>query len=392
MESIKRNRTIGKIADCIVSPLALGSDENYTKVLQGQSVAKLHENAFGLPEPFFGSLFDRVWIDDTFDKICRNPKNVRYTRFEKIAIVSAQLAVNEADIDATKDDVIFVLSTTKGNVDLLQDPDGYGPERAYLWSSAELIADYFGNPNKPLVVSNACISGVAAQLTAFGFLNSGRFRHAVVIGAEMLSRFVISGFQSFKALSAQRCKPFDKDRTGLNLGEGAATLVFSASDENIFPANAIIYRGGGNRNDANHISGPSRTGEGLHNAIEKALSGIDRGKLAFINAHGTATPYNDDMESFGIARSGLENTPVNSLKGYFGHTLGAAGILETIISSKALQSHTVLPTCGHENFGVVNRINICTETQSSENEMFMKLISGFGGSNAAIVFGLNKTS
>ena len=389
MENTERNRIIGKIADCIVSPLALGSDENYRKILNGQSVAKLHEDAFGLPEPFFGSLFDREWIDETFDRICRNPKNIRYTRFEKIAIVSAQLAVNEANIDASKDNVLFVLSTTKGNVELLQDYDGYSPERAYLWSSAELIANYFGNPNRPLVASNACISGVAAQLTAFSFLKSGRFDHAVVIGAEMLSRFVISGFQSFKALSASRCKPFDKNRTGLNLGEGAATAVFSASEENIFPANGIIFQGGGNCNDANHISGPSRTGEGLHNAIEKALSGIDRNGLAFINAHGTATPYNDDMESFGISRSGLGHIPVNSLKGYFGHTLGAAGVLETIISSKALQAHTVVPTFGHENFGVVNRINVCTSMQKSENGMFIKLISGFGGSNAAIVFGLN---
>ena len=148
----------------------------------------------------------------------------------------------------------------------------------------------------------------------------------------------------------------------------------------------IVYRGGGNRNDANHISGPSRTGEGLYNAIQLALNGVDSNKLAFINAHGTATPYNDDMESWAIERSGLAHLPVNSLKGYFGHTLGAAGILETIISGYALLDNTILGTAGYETFGVAKEITINKETQSCQGTSFLKIISGFGGSNAAICF------
>ncbi len=378
---------IYNLADCIVSPLAFGSDECFEALCQGRSVARLHNGAFGLREPFFGSLFERQWIDETFALTCP-ADNTRYTHFEKIAIIAATRAIAQSGIDPSSDRVMFVISTTKGNVHLLHNSDGYEPQRAYLWRSAQLIAQHFGNPNTPIVASNACISGVSAQLVAMDWLNQGLADYAVVIGAEMLSKFIISGFQSFKALSQERCKPFDKNRTGLNLGEAAACIVYHQADADQVPHGAIIYRNGASRNDANHISGSSRTGEGLHNAIESTLARFDRSRIAFVNAHGTATPYNDDMESWAIHRSQLSQTPVNSLKGYFGHTLGAAGVLETIISSKALLHSTVLPTLGHEEYGVAQPITVCTEKTSANGDSFMKLISGFGGSNAAILFSI----
>ena len=385
METNERNTVIYALANSIATPLAFGSEELYKALCEGRSVAQLHENAFGLPEPFFGSLFNRQWIDDTFASRCRN--EIRYTPFEKIALLTASDAIGKAGINPASERVLFVVSTTKGNVHLLENDEGYEPQRVYLWRSAQLIAQYFGNHNTPLVVSNACISGVSAQLTAAEFLRGGNYDYAVVVGAETLSKFVISGFQSFKALSQDRCKPFDKDRVGLNLGEGAACIVFGTTDDtSALPQGTPIFCNGASCNDANHISGPSRTGEGLHNAIEKTFAGFDKSDVAFINAHGTATPYNDDMESWAIFRSELSQTPVNSLKGYLGHTLGAAGILETIISSIALKNRTILPTLGHENFGVVQPVTVCTQKQTAQGNSFLKLISGFGGSNAAILF------
>ncbi len=385
METNERNTVIYSMGDCIAAPLGFGSENVFRAVAEGNSVARLHEGTFGLPEPFFGSLFERDWIDETFALSCP-ADNTRYTPFEKIAIIAASEAIRRAGIDPASDRVLFVVSTTKGNVHLLEDLQGFETERVYLWRSAQLIAQHFGNKNTPIVASNACISGVSAQHTAMAFLQNGLCDYAVVVGAEMLSKFIISGFQSFKALSPERCMPFDKDRIGLNLGEGAACIVFGKGDEDSLPQGTLIYCNSANCNDANHISGPSRTGEGLHNAIEKALAGYDRSKLAFINAHGTATPYNDDMESWAIFRSGLSKTPTNSLKGYFGHTLGAAGVLETIMSHQALKNSTVLPTKGHCNLGVAQPITVCTEKQTAHGESFIKLISGFGGSNAAIHF------
>lgn len=382
---------IFSIGDSIISPLAMTSPGNFEAVMRGESRLQYYEHAFGLPEPCFISLLDEEKTDRAFETIY--DYSVKdYTKMEKAAILAAHQAIAEANIAADRDDVIFILSTTKGNVDLLES-NPYEPERPYLWRSAQLIAEFFNNHNTPIVTSNACISGCAAQIAAANQLRYGGYKYAVVIGAETLSKFVISGFQSFKALSKERCKPFDGNRCGLNLGEAAAAIVYTIDDDPThIPDNALILRAGAINNDANHISGPSRTGEGLLRAIQKVTAGFDkaqpafdRTKLAFINAHGTATLYNDDMESVAISRANLQDIPVNSLKGYFGHTLGAAGVLETIMAHQALKHHTVIGTKGTENPAPAMPVNVALQPQPTSGNTFMKLISGFGGSNAALL-------
>lgn len=380
---------IYKIGDSIISPLAFTSSENFDAVLRGESRAQLYEGVFGLPEPFFGSLIDEQHLDAAFSALW-DDGTAGYTKVEKAAIVAAAQAIEEANIDAAREDVIFIISTTKGNVHLLEG-NSYEPERVYLWRTAQLIAEFFDNPNEPIVVSNACISGCAAQIAACRQLRYNGYKYAVVVGAEMLSKFVISGFQSFKALSTERCQPFGANRCGLNLGEAAAAIVYTIGDDDTtLPSGTLVVEGGAINNDANHISGPSRTGEGLLLSIRNATQGIDLNRIAFLNAHGTATPYNDDMESMAISRAGLHNVPVNSLKGYFGHTLGAAGILETILSARALSQHLVIPTLGSYPVGTVAPVNVCQKQQQANGDCFMKLISGFGGSNAAMLFSITQ--
>lgn len=382
------NDIVYKIGEGVVSPLGMTAGAVYDAVSRGESRAQLYENTFGLPEPFFASLLDEVQLDNAFSALW-DYGTEGYTKVEKAAIVAAAQAIDEAAIAADREDVIFVLSTTKGNVDLLAE-NPYEPERVYLWRTAQLIAEFFDNPNTPIVVSNACISGCAAQIAAINQLRYGGYKYAVVIGAETLSQFVISGFQSFKALSPERCKPFDANRRGLNLGEAAAAIVYTigSADEEL-PKGTLIVQGAAINNDANHISGPSRTGEGLLRSITKANAGFDTSRLAFLNAHGTATLYNDDMESIAISRAELQDVPVNSLKGYFGHTLGAAGILETILSARALNNGRVLPTMGTDTPGTAAAVNVCLQPQTANGDSFMKLISGFGGSNAAMTFVVN---
>ncbi|NLE62864.1 MAG: hypothetical protein GX612_03390, partial [Bacteroidales bacterium] len=121
-------------------------------------------------------------------------------------------------------------------------------------------------------------------------------------------------------------------------------------------------------------------------AIEKTLKDIDNNNISFINAHGTATPYNDDMESMAITATGLQHIPVNSLKGYTGHTLGAAGVLETIISCKALSENMILKSKGSETPETVCPLHVLTANETSHKTYFLKLISGFGGCNAALAF------
>lgn len=221
---------IGVIGDNIVSPLGFTTEENWQNLLAGQSGLHCYEKGFDLPEPFCSSLIDEEKLQKEFSQLSIN-QSFNYTKIEKTSIISATRAIREAGIDASAKDVVFVFSTTKGNVELLQNPAGFETERPYLWRSAELIAQHFGNTNTPLVVSNACISGCAAQVAAQRLLENGTFRYAVVIGADVLSKFIISGFQSFKALSPLPCQPFDAERTGLNLGEAAATLVMAREED-----------------------------------------------------------------------------------------------------------------------------------------------------------------
>jgi 3-oxoacyl-[acyl-carrier-protein] synthase-1 len=388
VEKRERIDMIYKVSDNIISALGFSSQENYQAVKAGKSQLQLYENVFGISEPFVASLLDNHKIDKEFATLSNIGE--KYTKLEKTAILSASKALENSGIDPSNDNVLFIFSTTKGNVELLERNDRFESERIHLWRSAELIAQFFKNKNEPIVVSNACISGVAAQITAARYLIAKRYQYIVVIGAEVLSKFIVSGFQSFKALSSERCSPFDRNRTGLNLGEAAATVIYSVSDMDNLPPKSIIFENGAICNDANHISGPSRTGEGLFNAISKAMRHIDKENISFINAHGTATSYNDDMESMAIGRYGLENVPVNSLKAYFGHTLGAAGIVETIISMYALQENIILKSLGTEEAGVVYPITINREIMKSDKNAFLKLISGFGGSNAAMILKKNK--
>ena len=365
----------------IISPLGRTSAENYAAVKAGRSMLRRYEGLWGLPEPFVASLMDREETEQYFTEI---EHKEQYTFFEKMIIFSALKALAETDLDPASDRVQFILSTTKGNVFLLdQRETGFPKERVLLGMAARQMTDYFRNPNTPLVVSNACISGVCAQIEAMRNLESGDYDAVVVVGCDVQSAFIVSGFQSFKALSAEPCKPFDAQRAGLNLGDAAATLVYIRKDQ--VDENDWVACRGAIRNDANHISGPSRTGEGSYRALKAVLGDLNPDQLAFINAHGTATLYNDEMESVAIERAGLSQVPVNGLKGCYGHTMGAAGILETILSMQAVEDHNILATKGYETMGVSHPLVLSNKNQATPKRAFIKLLSGFGGCNAALL-------
>ena len=389
---------IVKVSDNIISPLGLTSAENYAAVKAGRSELKRHDGLWNLPEPFTASLMNREAVTEV---AARLQIDDRYTFFEKMIILSAAKALEQTNIDPNSDKVLFILSTTKGNVFLLDKREtGFPQERVRLGMAAKQMTDFFHNPNTPIVVSNACISGVCAQIQAMreleGFADSGacptdptgdrqshKFDYVVVVGCDVQSAFIVSGFQSFKALSVEPCKPFDANRTGLNLGDAAATIIYTRKDK--VTENDWIACRGAIRNDANHISGPSRTGEGSYRALRAVLGDMNPDRIAFINAHGTATSYNDEMESVAIEHAGLAQVPVNGLKGYYGHTMGAAGILETILSMQAIDDDNILATRGFDTLGVTHPLVLSNQNQPTEKRAFIKLLSGFGGCNAALL-------
>lgn len=353
------------IADYIITPLANGTEANLAAVMSGRTEIKKHADTFPSVEPFCASMLDNV-------------QNVNgFSKFESLCIEAVRHALSEKGLGiADSPDTVFIVSTTKGNVEFLA--TGGDPS---LVVSARKIAAFFHNPNMPLVVSNACVSGVCALITAMRMLETKQYTNAIVVGCDVLSPFIVSGFQSLKALSANPCRPFDAQRDGLNLGEAAACVVMTADSRYASLSLGSILRGAVH-NDANHISGPSRTGEGSLRCLQDMEADPD--KLAFVNVHGTATAYNDEMESIALTRAGWQDVPVNALKGYFGHTLGAAGLLETILSLHALRQGYVLATKGYQEQGTTRKLNICTEVTPTGKTEFVKLLSGFGGCNAAI--------
>lgn len=381
-------KNVYTISDNVISPLGFSTQTNFHSMLEGRSgIAKTETNMEYVPTIFASAIADET-IENHWNAL---PHLSPYTRFEKLAILSIAEALLHTDIQADSPDTILILSTTKGNIELI-DPDStphFSPDRVHLWRSAQEIARYFGNPNEPFVISHACISGVSALITAKRYLEDGVYKHAIVCGADVLSRFIIAGFNSLKALSFQPCKPYDAEHEGLNLGEGAATIILTTEQERA-TGSKIKVISGCTSNDANHISGPSRTGEGLYRAIMKTITPEHTASIGFINAHGTATVFNDDMEAVAIMRAGLQDVLTCGFKGYIGHTLGAAGVMETALSIAALKNQRLPGTWGFNSSQNTNKITVKKENTTLTKTTFLKTASGFGGCNAAILIGVEE--
>lgn len=352
------------IADNIISPLGETSEENYLSVKAGRSGIRAYEpGTCNIPEGFYASLL--------------------FEDFETLALKSAQKAIANGRLELKGKRTAFILSSTKGNIE----------ENISLADSAQRIASQLGIDSQPIVVCNACISGLSALILGNRLIDSDLYDAAIVCGCDTPRQFILSGFQSLKALSPEPCRPFDMERMGLNLGEAAATLILS---KNPIQGNSWRMGDGFIRNDAFHISTPSKTADGLYLSLQRTLESFTKeisstckqidmkAHLAFINAHGTATLFNDQMESVAIGRAGLSDLPANAYKSFWGHTMGAAGILETIISMKAIDDDTILGTRGFSELGVSGKMNICAENRPTDKKGFIKMLSGFGGCNATI--------
>lgn len=354
-----------------------------------RSGIELHNDLTKSQTPFWASLIKDDEINLSFSAI---GEPVKYSRLEKLFLLSIKDALENSSVDITHPKTLILISSAKGNIDLLEnDINAPKERRIFLSELGEVIQKYFKNPNTPIIISNGCISGVLALLTAFRLMEAGVYDNVIVTGGDIISEFTLSGFQSFKALSDAPCKPFDSKRNGLNLGEGCATIILTADEVNT-SKDKILVAGGATSNDANHISGPSRTGEGLFIALNKTLrEGQEYGiqDIGFISAHGTATVYNDEMESLAFRSAGIEEKPVNSLKGYFGHTLGAAGLIESVISIQSLRQNVLFASKGFESLGVTGKLNVIERVEKREFEACLKTASGFGGCNAAILFKKN---
>jgi 3-oxoacyl-[acyl-carrier-protein] synthase-1 len=370
------------IADNILSPLGETTRDNLLAVRDGRSRLQAHR-LWQIPEPFVASLFDQGQERPTY---------------EMLVLSSILRCLDGCTLTGR---VVLVLSSTKGQT--------FGPDAHPFGESARrierLILPFLPKVESltSLTVSNACVSGLSALIVACRLLEMDAYDYAIVAGCDVQSRFIVAGFQSFMAMSPEPCRPFDEDRCGLNLGEAAATIIFKRCSDDEDVSGQWVALPGYMRNDAYHISTPSRTAEGSYLALTAALGHV--ASPLCISAHGTATLYNDEMEATAIYRVAMANdtsasaihrasmgeVPVTALKGYFGHTMGAAGILESILTMHALQEGWIPATLGFNALGTSRPIHVINRhqplsPQQKQHPSFIKMMSGFGGCNTAMGF------
>ncbi|MDR1730291.1 MAG: beta-ACP synthase [Prevotellaceae bacterium] len=383
---MEHNRVVYAVSDNIISSLGFTTGENIAHILEAKTGIAPVTNKTLYPEPFLASLIDREKASALLTTNFSGNLD-GFHPLEQLMLLSSVDALKRCAVDPASPQTVFIFSTTKGNIDLLTAGNELNQD-VELWEMAKRIAVFWGSPTDPLVISNACISGVLAVVLAERLIKSGKYDHAVLIGGDLSTEFAVSGFQSFKSVSPNPCKPFDKDRDGLSMGEGIATLVLSSDKKTVTDSIPVMVAGGSSSNDANHISGPSRTGDGLFYAIRDALeaAGIPASVLDLINPHGTATPFNDEMESKAIGLASLSGCPLMALKGYIGHTLGAAGLIESIICLESIRRQTIFQTKGFTETGVPVPVNVTTEIKKGDIRNVLKTASGFGGCNAAVIF------
>ncbi|MEP6938039.1 MAG: beta-ketoacyl-[acyl-carrier-protein] synthase family protein [Chthoniobacterales bacterium] len=274
-----------------------------------------------------------------------------------------------------------------------------------LHGAASLVANY--PPQKPVidaqeafgisapcqVIANACASGTNAIGHAFECIRSGRYQRILTGGYDALSELVFVGFDSLQASTAEKCRPFDRGRTGLVLGEGAAIMAlenFASAQSRGAKILAEIV-GYGISTDNHHLTQPNPNGIGARQAMQGALksAGLEANRVDYINAHGTATPFNDAAEGKAIADL-FANVPVSSTKGMMGHSLGAAGAIEGVIGILAL-GEQLLPANLHFEEGDAGLpLNIvANEPRRAPIQTVLSNSFGFGGTNASVIFQTN---
>lgn len=401
----------------MITSLGSGVQENFEAALQGQSGVHICLDTTKSQNPVMAGIIDPAVFEELSEKYDGSCGFGSYTDAELLAINCVENVVGDAGLPESTG---LVIASAKGNVAMLEGRCGAPktqqvtdlqtalptqvsklPQCSENQSGASSrkasfpqhlqenrlnrVGEFFGiDESDVYYISNACISGVSALIFARRMILSGRYDNMIVVGVDVQNRFIISGFASFKSLSPELCRPYDASRCGLNLGEACGAVMLTKTGT----SDLVAIDGGSASDDANHISGPSRTGDGLYFAMRDAMSeaGVGPADVDMLQMHGTATAYNDEMESKAAGLAGLSDVPAQSLKPYFGHTMGASGIIETILAAEELKRGIFLGVKGFEELGVPVPLNVSAENRLIKNPHHcLKTASGFGGTNAAVL-------
>jgi 3-oxoacyl-[acyl-carrier-protein] synthase-1 len=322
----------------------------------------------------------------------------KYSRSFLLGLIAAKQAVSMAGCEDEISGMGILGATTVGGMDLNEQYykellNGETQDLSVIRSlecadCTERIAEYFGISSNVTTMSTACSSSANTIMTGARMIKNGIAERVLVGGMDALSRFSLNGFNSLEILSPTGCKPFDRDRNGVTIGEGAAFLVLESEKS---AEGKTVYgqvSGYANRNEAFHQTASSPDGAGAKMTIEKALGSANLlpENIDYINAHGTGTQVNDLSEGNAIQSVFSKNVPfVSSTKGYTGHTLAAAGSIEAVISLLSIKHQLVFPNIRMENpmeeFSFVPEKEV---TKASINHILSNSF-GFGGANSALI-------
>jgi 3-oxoacyl-[acyl-carrier-protein] synthase-1 len=258
------------------------------------------------------------------------------------------------------------------------------------FSLAEFTRDYFGLEGMAMAISTACSSSAKVFAAAARQLALGTIDAAIVGGVDTLCLTTLYGFASLQLTSAQPCRPYDVARNGISVGEGAAFALLERC-ANPAPASVLLL-GTGESSDAYHMSSPHPEGLGARMAMEAALrsAGLSAGDIDYINLHGTSTPANDAAEGKAVTTLFGNRVPCSSTKGATGHTLGAAGAVETVICALALTAGLIPGSPGTENIDPTIPIDYVLKTRPKNVSRALTNSFGFGGSNCSLILGIAK--
>jgi len=322
-----------------------------------------------------------------------------YTRNTLLAIIAASQAVeNSGWLNAFEKRTGAVFATTVGGMDFnekyyksLLESDQY-KDFINVFDSAdcgEKVASHFGISRNITTISTACSSSANAIILGSRLIKNGKLDRVLVGGTDALTRFTLNGFFALEILSPKGCTPFDRDRNGLTIGEGAAFLILE-SEEVADPQKVICEVSGfANINEAYHATASTADGFGAAMAMTKALlsAELNPSDITYINAHGTGTEINDLSEGKAIENVFNGAIPrVSSTKGFTGHTLGAAGAIEAVFSALAIREQKALPGLGFKNRMPELSFDPQLKPETMKVKHVMSNSFGFGGSNATLIF------
>jgi 3-oxoacyl-[acyl-carrier-protein] synthase II len=387
---------VAVVAAGIVSPLGFGLAETTESLRNGRdcvtgvaqfSVAQCRCKTAGqIP-------------DERLEKIGQGlPHSARQHRAARM-VISAMQGIRQICPDFEPE--LTVVGTTSGGMTFGEKYYRSLQGRVQSHRSPTWIANYL--PQKPImdaqdafgisapcqVIANACASGTNAIGHAFDCIKSGRYQRVLTGGYDALSELVFVGFDSLQASTPEKCRPFDASRTGMVLGEGAALLALENFDAARARGTQILAEitGYGISTDNHHLTQPDPSGIGPRQAMEQALrsANLETNAIDYINAHGTATTFNDAAEGKAISEL-LPDVPMSSTKSMMGHSLGAAGAIEAVISILALQHQFLPPNINFRTGDPELRLNlVANEARAASIRAVLSNSFGFGGTNASVI-------